>query len=83
LSWLIWNTVDEYGRQGGEGFRPVDVRAVLEVCDLYDATIEDFEKILLIEKKVFPLLAQQYREKVRESIQGGHDAGREGGDKYR
>jgi len=50
LAWKIWNVAGSRDRpvtMAGVGFIPST--AILALCELYDGTLEDFEKILLLD----------------------------------
>ncbi len=38
---------------------------VLKVCDAYNTTLEDFEKILALEDALFPLLLKRWEAKEK------------------
>jgi hypothetical protein len=66
LAWFIWVLCSNYGRQGGEGIRPIMLSNVIETCNLYEAPRETFELVLYIEEKVFPILLEQQDRKIKE-----------------
>lgn len=74
LPWNIWGTCHKYGRQSGfSGIPPLDIRAVFATCEKYDATEEDYEKVLLIEDIMLPRLRKKYEQEAkaqRESEKG-------------
>jgi hypothetical protein len=41
---------------GMGGILPIPISEVKAICEVYDATIDDFERILRIERAVFPIL---------------------------
>ena len=50
LAWRIWNIANGKDRpltQVGAG--PISSMAMIALCEVYDATIEDFEKVLVLE----------------------------------
>jgi hypothetical protein len=44
------------------GAHPLKTSAILELCELYDATLDDFEKTILIEEAIYPIIAKRVRE---------------------
>jgi hypothetical protein len=68
-----------YGRPGGEGVFPIDAKTVLELCELYDASIVDFEKILWIEENSYPLLVEAYNKRVKEQLDKSKNEGKGAG----
>lgn len=50
LSWHIWNLANARDRQFTQvGAGPIPCTAIIALCELYDATTEDFEKVLKID----------------------------------
>ena len=45
---------------------PITVSEIKAICEVYDATLQDFEKILKIEQVVFPIL----QENAKDSSKG-------------
>lgn len=41
------------------GIMPLPISEIKAICEVYDATLSDFERILKIEQAVFPLLQEQ------------------------
>lgn len=35
----------------------------LRLCDAYGATLEDFEKIMMVEAKLYPILSEKWNKK--------------------
>ena len=59
----LWRICDFYDRP--EGFavvRPIPTKAIMDVCELYGATLEDFEKVLFIEGIVYPILVERAKD---------------------
>lgn len=50
VAWQIYNIANARDRQVGMGFAGlISSTAILHLCELYDATLEDFEKVLYID----------------------------------
>ena len=65
----IWNTCDYFARPSfGMDVSPVDVKSVAEICDVYGATLEEFEKVLEIERTVFPRLQEQVKSEFEGEV---------------
>ena len=57
LAWDLWLMVNKRDRPVSfNGPLPLSTQSVLNLCELYDASIEDFEKILEIDDIIFPKL---------------------------
>lgn len=41
------------------GILPLPISEIKTICDIYDADINDFERVLKIEQTVFPLLQER------------------------
>lgn len=78
-SWFLWTLCSNYGRGAGEGIHPIQINNVCVICELYDATIEDFEKVLWIEEHAYPILVEQYTKKLKEQTESARSKDR---DKY-
>lgn len=50
----------------GGGILPLPIGEIKTACDVYDATLDDFEKVLKIEQAVFPLLQEKAEEKTEQ-----------------
>ena len=37
----------------------IDIRVIIELCDLYGAYLEDFEKVLMIENIIYPRMVEK------------------------
>lgn len=55
LAWRIWNLANSRDRQVTQfgGIGPLSTTSILNLCELYDATLEDFEKILVLERLLY------------------------------
>ena len=54
LAWRIWNITNARDRQitmAGAG--PISSLAILAMCELYDASIEDFEKVIKLDNLLY------------------------------
>jgi hypothetical protein len=63
LAWSLWRICSDFrkfDRMVGV-IEKLEIPAVLDICRAYDATQEDFEKILLIEQIFYPRQAQKLR----------------------
>jgi hypothetical protein len=66
LSWELWLIASNYGRGDGEGFFPIKASEVLSLCEAYDASLDDFEKILYVEENIRPYLEEKFLRQLRE-----------------
>lgn len=41
------------------GAQPLTTISVLHICELYDAALEDFDRIMALEDKVYPIIAER------------------------
>jgi hypothetical protein len=69
--WYVWLLCSNYGRPAGEGIFPVDIKTVMDLCELYDCSKEDFEEIMYIEENTYPLLAKDYSDKFKAKMKEG------------
>jgi hypothetical protein len=50
LAWRIWNIANGKDRPLTQvGVGPIPSMAMIALCEVYDATLEDFEKVLTLE----------------------------------
>lgn len=50
LAWRIWSLANASDRQITQfGLGPISTMPILSLCELYDATVDDFEKVLTLE----------------------------------
>ena len=67
----IWTECSEHGRKDcGQLVGPIDMIALLGICEVRGATEEDLDKVLELEKAMRPVL----QEKARIAM-GAHNAG--------
>ena len=65
----IWNICDYFARpSSGMGVSPIDAKSVAEICDIYGTTLEEFEKVLEVERTVFPRLQEQIKSKSEKEV---------------
>lgn len=67
----MWNHLNKRDRQmlatfGGVIRPTLTTRAVLDACEVMDATREDYEKVLLIEDTAYPILSEEWHKKKDE-----------------
>lgn len=56
-AWSIWGIANQFDRPIGFGvLGPISTTSMLNLCEQYDATFQDFEKIQLIEKIIWPTI---------------------------
>ena len=56
LAWDLWSICSQHDRPVGEAtISSISTGSVLEICREYDATHDDFKKILLIERTILPV----------------------------
>jgi hypothetical protein len=54
LAWRLWNISDRRDRPiTMVGLGPIPTMPILELCEAYDATLEDFEKILTLDSLLY------------------------------
>lgn len=58
--WQRWIWLNDHDRTYSFGGPlPLTTKAVLDLCELYDLTIDDFESIFKIEKIMFPMIQEK------------------------
>ncbi len=56
-AWELWVRLSKLDRPVGfAGFLPLPTLKMAEFCEMYDATLEDLEKMVLIEEILFPTI---------------------------
>lgn len=70
----MWSLADLHDRpppggMGGPVLNPIPTSAVRGLCEAYDESLETFEKILLVERIVFPLKAEARAQQMKEEAQ--------------
>lgn len=71
----MWVLCNELRPQGFAGIPALEMEAVVSLCEVYDATMGDFEKVLLIERTMLPRLRgrqKQEGENARRSDKNLH-----------
>ena len=63
MAWQIYHIAGSRDRQVGIGFVGlISSLAILHLCEEYDATHEDFEKVMLIDEKMYEIRHKQDEE---------------------
>ena len=54
MAWKIWNIAHNRDRQLTEvGPGPIPSINIIALCKIFDATVDDFEKVLLLDKHMY------------------------------
>jgi len=64
LAWRIWNIANLSDRPITQvGLGPIPSTAIIALCEIYGATLEDFEKVLILEGMYFQNLQKKEKDK--------------------
>ncbi len=67
MAWKIWAICDRHGRPPGYGVvTSIEIKAVIDTCRAYDAYLEDFEKVLLVENIIYPKMVEKIKREASE-----------------
>ncbi|MCK4777203.1 MAG: hypothetical protein KAS39_02425 [Actinomycetia bacterium] len=62
---LLWKQLSRRDRPPGQGeIRPVPSKAIGDICEIYGLSIQDFERIGLIEDYLYDWMAERYSNQV-------------------
>lgn len=68
-AWVLWGILNEFDRGHGAfgGIHKIPTLAINNLCDRYCEGIDTFEKILLIERIMYPIVAKKMEEAIKNS----------------
>jgi len=61
-AWRVWSICSQYGRPidgMGGNVQPISVRDAIAICEGYGESAETFERVLLIESILYPVLSKK------------------------
>lgn len=60
MAWELWSIANQFDRPISFGvLGPIPTTSIMNLCEQYDATFQDFEKILKIEKIIWPTINEK------------------------
>jgi len=73
MAWMLWILLSNYGRGCGDGVYPIQIHNVISTCDVYDSTEDDFEKVLYIEELAYPVIVDDYNNRLNTKMKAGKE----------
>lgn len=74
-AWELWQLLNAHDRPIGlEGIRQIPTMTITNICDRYNELPEIFDKIMVLEEVIFPLLREQVKQhnEARKAQIGQH-----------
>lgn len=58
--WNLWKRASHFDRpMGFGGALPLGTKLMFDICEQHDATMEDYEKMIVIEEVMYPKLVKK------------------------
>ena len=66
-AWAHWMTLNEFDRQYGAmgGVYKLSTQVIANICNFYGENLETFEKIIKIERQMYPTIVTELDKKVK------------------
>ena len=64
-AWMAWNVLSIHDRPSGWDIECIPSQAILHYCELYDLSVQDFEKILFIDERMISKQIEKSDSKVK------------------
>ena len=62
-AWTLWHDLDESERPNyGWGPCKIPKKIIADMCELYELSLDEFEKVSYIEKLMYPMIAKRHQE---------------------
>lgn len=59
VAWELWNILSAHDRPTGFGLARIPTMAIERLCETYGQGFDTYQKILLIESKMYPALVEK------------------------
>jgi hypothetical protein len=65
LAWYLWTLLSESDRPVGFGIGRIPTSSIIQLCEVYGANLETFEKILFLEDHMYPVIIKRSEERTK------------------
>jgi hypothetical protein len=64
--WKVWRILSGH-RGTKDGPQKLTIREMLDLAEMYDLTDEDFESLVFLEGKMFPVVIREYKKGIENA----------------
>ena len=70
--WDLWQICSENDRRiGADGINKLKLADFRNLCEIYDLSFDDFEKLIQLENAMYPIIVQRAKEAITEGEDNG------------